>query len=420
MASLHGVSGVVALVALAAAGPAHAAATERISVNSAGVQANAVGNWWYLAPAVSLSSDGRLAAFSSDATNLVRRDRNRLSDVFVRDRERGRTTRVSVTTSGREANGFSYGPALTANGRFVAFLSEAPNLAKMPRRRTGRFVYVRDRVARKTVRVDVSSSGRGGRGNAWAPPSISADGRFVAFTSDAQNLVPGDHDDNADAFVHDMVTGATTSVSLGREANRDYEFSAATAISGDGRHVLVISEAPLAPGGTPDMSNAYLHDRLEGTTIWLGASGADIFDAARGAVSADGSVVAFEGRAEASGVVVWDRASRTIGCLSCWDGKGAATWDAVSGMSADGRRVAFTRQVNRGGRYSQDVYVRDRVTGRTDRISVAEQGGTPDGPSGLGGLSGDGRFAAFSSDATNLVPGDTNRRTDLFVRGPLW
>lgn len=412
--------GLVALLLLAGAGSAQAAETERVSVSSAGVQANAEGNWWYLAPSVSLSGDGGLAVFSSDATNLVGRDRNSESDVFVRDRMRGTTERVSVTTSGREANGLSFGPAVSVDGRFVAFLSQAPNLARMPRRRTGRFVYVRDRVARRTVRVDVTSSGEGGRGSAWAPPSISADGRFVAFTSDAANLVPGDHDDNADAFVHDMLTGSTTSVSLGPEANREYEFSVATAISGDGRYVLVISESPLAPGSISDTSNAYLHDRLDGTTIWLGASGADIFDAARGAVSADGSVVAFEQRGGLSGVVVWDRASRTIGCLSCWDRTGGATWDAVSGMSADGRRVAFVRGAYRGDRFFPDVYVRDRVTGATEHVSVPAPGGAPNGPSGLGGLSADGRFAAFSSGATNLVTGDTNRRVDLFVRGPLW
>ena len=420
MAMTLRIGGVVVLVTLAGAGSAQAAVTERISVSSAGVQANAAGNWWYLAPTVSLSGDGRLAAYSSDATNLARRDRNRESDVFVRDRARGRTQRVSVTSSGREANGLSFGPAISADGRFVAFLSEAPNLAQLSRRRTGRFVYVRDRVARRTVRVDVSSSGQGGRGNAWAPPSISADGRLVAFTSDAPNLVPGDHDDNADAFVHDMLTGATTSVSLGPDANREYEFSVATAISADGRYVLVISESPLAPGGLPDTSDAYLHDRLDGTTIWLGASGADVFDAARGAISADGSVVAFEQRAALFGVVVWDRGSRRIDCLACWDGKGAATWDAVSGMSADGRRVAFTRQANRSDRDFRDVYVRDRVTSATQRVSVRSGGGSANGSSGLGGLSADGRVAAFSSDATNLVAGDTNRRTDLFVRGPLW
>ena len=408
-----------AIAAAAAAGPAAGAETERISVSSTGEQANAVGNWWYLAPMVSFSADGRLVSFSSDATNLVGRDRNRASDVFLRDRAGGTTERVSVTSSGREANGLSFAPALSADGRFVAFLSEAPNLAHVPRRRAGRYVFVRDREARRTVRVDVSSSGRAGRGSAWAPPSISDDGRFVAFTSDAPNLVPGDRDDNADAFVHDMLTGATTAVSLGAGANREYEFSVATAISGDGRYVLTISESPLAPGAVKDVSNAYLHDRLDGTTTWLGASGNDVFDGSRGEVSSDGSVVAFEQRAPLTGVVVWERATGSLTCVSCWDGRPPATWDAISGMSSDGRRVAFTRE-GPLGRSAQDVFVRDRVTGATDRVSVTSGGGGPNASSGFGGLSADGRFAAFSSDATDVVPGDTNRRTDLFVRGPLW
>ena len=417
--SIGRLASLVTVAAAAAAGPATAADTERISVNSAGEQANAVGNWWYLAPKVSLSSDGRMVSFSSDATNLVERDRNRASDVFLRDRVSGATERVSVTSSGREANGLSFAPALSADGRFVAFLSEARNLARVPRRRAGRFVFVRDRETRRTVRVDVSSSGQGGRGSAWGPPSISHDGRFVAFTSDAPNLVPGDHDRNADAFVRDMLTGETTAVSLGPDANREFEFSVATAISGDGRFVLTISESPLAPGSVKDVSNAYLHDRLERTTTWLGASGQDVFDASRGEVSFDGSVVAFEQRAELSGVVVWERATGMLTCVSCWDGRPPATWDGISGMSSDGRRVAFTRQEPRG-RSAQDVYVRDRVTGATDRVSVTSSGGGPNSSSALGGLSADGRFAAFSSDATDIVPSDTNRRTDLFVRGPLW
>lgn len=415
------VPGVLALtVAFAAAPPARAEPlTERISVNSSGVQANAVGTWWYLAPKVAFSADGNLVAFSSDATNLARRDRNRASDVFVRDRARGVTERVSVTASGGEANGLSFGPAMSADGRYVAFLSEATNLPGVRARRPGRYVYVRDRVARTTTRVDVNSAGQGARGGAWGPPVISADGRHVAFTSDAPNLAPGDSDDNADAFSRDLATGVTTGLSQGPDGNRDFEFSVVAAISGDGRFTVFISESPLAPGATGDTSHAYLRDAQQGTTTWIGPSGVDIFDASRAAVSDDGSIVAFEQRVPSFGVVTWDRATAMTSCVSCWNGTPPATWDTLSGMSADGSRIAYVRDDRPRRGVTRSLFLHDRASGATERLSVGPAGALANRDSWLGGLSRDGRFAAFASEATNLVAGDTNRREDLFVRGPL-
>jgi Tol biopolymer transport system component len=414
-AALVAVLAILGFAARASADPV----TERISVNSAGVQANAIGEWWYLAPQVALSYDGALAAFSSDATNLVGRDRNRASDVFVRDRVSGVTERVSLTASGREANGLSFGPAMSSDGRFVAFLSEAGNLPGVARGERGRFVFLRDRQARTTVRIDVSSAGQGGRGNAWGPPVISADGRYVAFTSDAPNLAPGDGDDNADAFVRDVLMGATTGISLGRDVS-EYDFSVVAAISRDGRFVALVSESPLAPGAVTDTSNVFLHDTQQSTTTWIAPSGVDVFDASRGAVSDDGSAVAFEQRSSgAFGVVRWERATGTVTCVSCWDGKGRATWDTLSGMSADGRRIAYVREGHVGRSWTRSVYLRDRTAGATERLSVRPDGVPAKRPSWIGGLSPDGRVAAFASDASNLVRRDTNRRTDLFVRGPL-
>jgi Tol biopolymer transport system component len=416
----RGLAGAVALAAVLAAAPSADAepATERISVNSAGVQANAPGSWWYLAPKVAFSADGNLVAFSSDATNLVRRDRNRASDVFVRDRARGITERVSLTASGREPNGLSFAPAMSADGRYVAFLSEARNLPGVRRKRPGRYVFLRDRVARTTVRVDVGSGGQGGRGGAWSAPVISADGRRVAFTTDAPNLVAGDEDTNADAFVRDLAAGTTTAVSLGRGANRDYEFSVAAAMSRDGRYVVVVSESRLTPEATGDSSHVYLRDLAQGTLTWLAPSHVDVFDA-RAAVSDDGSVVAFEGYLPASGLLAWTRAGGAVTCISCWNGVTPATWDTLSGMSADGSRIAYQRTDSPARGVYRSMFLHDRGTGLSTRISVGPGGVLAAGSAELGGLSPDGRYAAFASEAANLVPGDTNRRDDLFVRGPL-
>ena len=150
--------------------------TERITVSSSGEQANAVGEWWYLAPMIAFSASGDVVAFSSDATNLVPRDTNRVSDIFVRDRRTGMTHRVSVRRSLGQANGLSFGPSLSADGRVVAFLSEATNLVRPRTKPRGRYVFVRDLAARTTERVDVSSAGAPGGGGAWvrrhSPPMV--------------------------------------------------------------------------------------------------------------------------------------------------------------------------------------------------------------------------------------------------------
>src|ERR671918_793065 len=156
------------LVGVAAAAPG---VTERISVSSAGAEADSSSEM------AAISADGRFVAFASLASNLVKKDRNGATDVFVHDRLTGTTERVSVTSEGDNANGFSEGPAISADGRFVAFQSNADNLAP----EDGNLVddvFVHDRVTGTTERVIVSSSGVGGNGTS-SRPDISADGGFV-------------------------------------------------------------------------------------------------------------------------------------------------------------------------------------------------------------------------------------------------
>ena len=337
--------------------------------------------------------------------------------MFVRDRARGITERVSLTAAGREAKGLSFAPAISADGRYVAFLSEATNLPGVRRKRPGRYVFVRDRVARTTVRVDVGSGGQGGRGGASGPPIISADGRRVAFTTDAANLVPGDRDTSADAFVRDLTARTATGVSLGPGADLDYEFSVAAAISGDGRHVVVISESQLTPAATGDSSHVYLRDMAQGTLTWLAPSRSDIFDA-RAAVSDDGSVVAFEGFQPASGLLVWTRATNAVACISCWNGIPPATWDTLSGMSADGSRIAYQRTDNPGRGLYRSMLLHDRGTGLSTRLSVGPGGVLADGTPSWRAL------ARRASRGLRVGGGeDCSRRHEpprrLFVRGPL-
>jgi hypothetical protein len=190
--------GVVATSSGAAAGD-----TTRVSLTSSGAQANGDSDGPFM------SADGRLVVFSSSAPNLVPRDTNGETDIFVRDRSTGTTERVSVDSSGIQPNGSSGHPSVSADGRFVAFSSRASNL--VPDDTNGIAdgtpdVFVRDRQTGTTERVSVDSSGNQANSSSCClPPSISSDGRSFAFQSYASNLVPGDTNNSMDSFVHEFV-----------------------------------------------------------------------------------------------------------------------------------------------------------------------------------------------------------------------
>ena len=230
--------------------------TERLSVDGAGTEANDTIHQ----PAI--SADGRFVAFVSAATNLVPGDTNGQSDVFVHDRQTRTTERVSVASAGIEGHGWSDRPAISANGRFVAFVSAAPDL--VPGDTNGQAdVFVHDRQVRTTERVSVDSAGHESDG--WSDrPSISAGGRFVAFCTFATNLVAGDTNGQWDEFVHDRRTGATERVSVdnaGTEANAS---SHGPSISAGGRFVVFASDATnLVPGDTNGVRDVFVRDRGE-------------------------------------------------------------------------------------------------------------------------------------------------------------
>src|SRR5437773_6921896 len=199
---------------------ADAQTTERVRVASGGTEGNDASSGF------ALSADGRFVAFQSDATNLVAGDTNGATDVFVHDRQTGMTERVSVASDGTQANNVSSYPALSADGRFVAFQSDATNLVAGDT--TGATdVFVHDRQTGTTERVSVASGGgtqgTGNSGGFFAFPALSADGRLVAFQSDATNLVAGDTNGATDLFGHDRQAGTTERVSVpsgGRQGNR--------------------------------------------------------------------------------------------------------------------------------------------------------------------------------------------------------
>jgi Tol biopolymer transport system component len=417
----------VAAVLLLTAVAAHAKRNviRKASVSSRGRQAN--GNSF--GPA--FSADGRFVAFRSRASNLVSRDTNRVQDVFVRDRRTGTTTRVSVSDDGSEANGDSGGAAISADGRIVAFWSNATNL--VPGDTYGRKdVFVRDRIAGTTTRVSISSDGRQANAPSRAP-ALSANGAIVAFRSDASNLVAHDTNETGDIFVHDRRTGETTRVSVSSRDGQPNGRSRDPALNDNGRFVAFRSEASnLVPRDMNRAGDIFVHDRKTGVTTRAsvdsrgrGASGCGVTGCGCDPVlSADGHFVSFWSSATnlvpadtngAWDVFVRDLRRRRTTRVSVWSGGGQA--EGSSGepwLSGNGRVVAFASLAPlsvEDANGDWDVYVHDQRTGLTTPVTEGQSGGISTDPV----LSRSGRYVAFYSYSTMLVAGDTNRSADVFV-----
>lgn len=316
-----------------------------------------------------ISEDGRFVAFSSGAADLVSGDTNGIDDIFVRDRQTGETSRISVASDGLESNGISDFPDISADGRFVAFNSEATNLVGSDTNGS-EDVFVHDRVTGETIRASVDSNGAESNGGS-GPAAISADGQRVAFSSGANNLVSGDTNGETDVFVHDLQTGATTRASVSSGGAQADGFGRDPAISGDGRFVAFASDATnLAGGDTLGFEYIYVHDLQTGLTTpeWQFTDGTQMI--------------------------------------------GNSFFPAIS---HDGRYVAFGFDDRGDGMAFFDIYLRDRQSGATSRVPVSVSGGAANDSSFGPSISGDGQFTAFWSQANNLVSGDTNGVEDIFV-----
>jgi hypothetical protein len=233
--------------------------TERVSVRSNGAQANDIST----RPAI--DATGNRVVFDSTASNLVQGDTNSQLDVFVHTRSSNRTNRVSVSSDEVQADGSSHSPSISSNGRFVSFVSTASNLVPNDTN-NAEDIFVRDVVAGTTERVSVSSTGEEGNSSTTLA-SLSATGRFVALSSFATNLVPEDTNGQFDVFIHDRRTGLTELVSLSSdEAQGDFASTRPT-VNGNGRFVAFLSDATnLVPGDTNDLQDIFVRDRVAGTT----------------------------------------------------------------------------------------------------------------------------------------------------------
>jgi len=442
------VAAVGAMLVAGAGMGASPATTERVSVDSAGSEANSLS----VSPAI--SADARYVAFQSEASNLVAGDTNGVGDVFVHDRQTGITERVSVDSAGSEGNVSSTLPAISADGRYIAFESMASNLVAADTNGI-EDIFVHDRQTGVTERVSVDSAGSEVNGPSY-DPAISADGRYVAFPSDASNLVPGDTKTCTtwlnpgqcrDVFVHDRQTGVTQRLSVDSAGNEGDGHSQEPAISADGRYVAFSSIASnLAPGDADDYIDVFVHDRdTDGDGIFdeAGAIATELVKAEghghtlHPAISADGRYIALfselagsmscqppgygtgEGYEGCSDVFVHDRQMGVTERVSVSSSGSLGNGHSQApSISSDGRYVAFDSYASNlmpDDTRDRDIFVHDRQTGVTEQVSVDSAGNQANNDSYYPAISGDGRYVAFGSIASNLVLDDTNDVQDIFV-----
>ena len=426
----------VAAIALLA-GPT-AAQIERVSLSDDEQPANG-GSY-----AAAVSDDGALVAFRSNADNLVPGDTNGLPDIFVRDVQAGTTEQVSLRPDGQPATDFSKAPSISGGGRFVAFEAKHPTTAVL-------VTALRDRISATTEYLvpNTSSGNPAAPGSARLQGAISGDGRFVAFVT-RDNLQgawpttirPPNDDSNTtfDVFVYDRDTQPAPPIervsrlTAGAELDAD---SRSPSVGQDGGTIAFETFSELVPGDDNGAPDVVVKVRASGmleraSTTAGGASGnGPSFDPA---VSGDASAVAF--RSAASDLVagdtngrvdifVRDRTTSTTARVSiATSGEQADGHSMDPSISDDGRFVAFRSTAGNlvaddtNGR--ADIFVHDRMTGTTVRVGQPP-GDEANGSSAAPAISGDGAWIVFESDATNLVPGDDNAARDLFrVTNPLW
>ena len=412
--------------------------TTQVSVSSAGVPAE------FESFSPSITADGRFVAFESAATNLVPNDTNQSTDIFVRDRATATTTRVSVDSSGRQANKSSASPSISADGRVVVFQSLASNLIAGDTNGSNDpsvfsyDIFVHNLESGRTIRVNVGEELQQANAGSLSP-AISAGGTHIAFVSSASNLVVGDENASEDIFVRDRVMSETTLASVATVFSRTGPGASDTGpleslyfifspnrhvISSNGRYVAFSSRAStLVKGDTNGLTDIFVRDRMLGRTkrVSVSTSGAQ----AKGNgdllsqdpfLSGDGRFVVYTSLAanlvsrdtnQTSDIFVRDLATGTTSRASlAADGTQANGGSTEPSISDDGRYVAFTSGASNLvdlGTNTSEVYVRDRQLNTTRRISVTANGGRANGASGQAQVSGSGRYIAFTSGATNLT-----------------
>lgn len=341
-------------------------------------------------------------------------------------------TRISVNSLGKEGDRFSINPSISADGRFIAFESTATNLVPGDTNNKSD-IFVRDRLTNITTRISVNSIGNQGNFDAFNP-TISADGRFVAFESNSTNLVAADTNNTSDIFLHDRLNGSTTRISVdstGQEGDRP---SLNPSISAD-RHFITFesNSTNLVPGDTNNNSDIFIRDIETNTTTRVSVNSTENqgnIGSFNPSISANGRFVAFDSLADnlvagdtnsTRDIFVRDIQTNTTTRVSVNSSGNQGNSGSISAaISADSRFVAFqsnaSNLVTGDTNGTSDIFVYDRLTNTTSIASMNSTGDRANRSSFKPSISADGRFVAFDSLADNLAAADTNGTNDIFVR----
>lgn len=398
----------------------------------------------------SVSRDGRYVTFASEASNLVAGDTNHRRDIFVRDTAAGTTKRVSLSSRGKQANLDSYNPSISDDGRYVVFDSFATNLVPGDLNREGD-VFLRDLTDGTTTRVSRGLDGKEtGASSGFA--TISGDGQVIAFESSASNLRAGKPGEVTDIYLVDRTGAVLDWVSRSAAGGEPNGGSGDIALSRDGQMVAFASAASnLVPGDTNLADDVFVRDRRARIThrVSVNSIGGEANDdSGAPSLSDDGRVVAFTSNASTlasfmpgtqslpqfifnrfnmgdenfvSDVFVHDLVSGHTELVSVsTDGVQGVAESYEASISGDGTKVAFasfsSALVPGDLSPGSEIFLRDLTIRQTSRVSVAEDDRQGNGMSVQPAISADGRGVAFTSESTNLVPGDRNRSGDVFVR----
>lgn len=432
--------------------------TQLISSNGGNSTANGPSGMLNLSSTLDISADGRYVVYASDASDIVPLDNNGATDIFLFDRLNGAnhlvSTKYFVTT--QPANGSSFKPVISANGRLVVFSSAATDLSATPdtNGKTDLYAANLDNLVAKLVTANLAGNNGGNDDSSLSSAaSVSDDGRFVAFDSQASDLVSNDTNGGTsfgtDVFVRDLQSDITTLVTVnaaGTGSGNLNSFGSNTKISGNGRFVVFESSAGDLVTGTTESNNGhdiFRRDLVAGTTSLVSinlagnSSGNDVSQFP--VVSNDGRFVAFSsqsgnlvavdnnnGIGSLNDVFVRDMQSATTSLVSI-NSAGTDSGNSSSGfgpnvISSDGRYVLFQSNANNLTGVSDtnsapDLFLRDLQTAATTLMSLNRLGGA--GTVYFENvLSRDGQVAAFESRGNNLVNPDTNHTTDIFAAGP--
>ena len=407
---------VVVVMGFAIVGGASAAAmprTVRVNVSSGGVQANGGGSFGGGGPGI--SAGGGLVVFVSSASNLVPGDTNNQRDVFVRNVASGRTELVSVSTSGTHGNGDSTLPAISPDGRYVAFSSDSSNLAPNSGCSPGQLpqcLFIRDRV-KHTTRVVKNAPNPD-------PLAFSLHGRYLTFAPYAGPL-----------YRLDLTTGKRVRVSC---CTRAPDYKEALSFGGMSINGNLIAFGINTPSGS---TQVYVRNVRRKTTSLVSRTAAGLPGngmSTAGAISPDGRYVMFTSAAtnlvpadtnDQLDVFVRNRKTNTIRRVSIGSHGQANNESTAIGISEGGRYSVFestaTNLVSGDTNHHLDIFVRDRATHRTTRVDISTAGKQANrGVTGPAATNYGARWITFVSTSTNLVRTDTNRLEDIYLRGPLY